>query len=250
MDLKVAIKKIKNSLKENLKVNSLLKTHSTQINDLSLEACLYRCKSRTISIQTVIDIGASDGRWSLVTKKYFPKAFYFLVEARKEHEESLVKVKNENNNFDYIISAAGDTIGNIYFDANNLFGGLASHKPFEYDCISISVPVTTIDYQVKDKALKPPFLLKLDTHGFEVPIFEGAKQSLQDTQLIVVETYNFKLTEDSLRFHEMCDYMEKNGFRCIDICEPLHRRKDQAFWQVDLFFVPSSNEVFNSNSFH
>ena len=250
MNLNLTLRKIKNSLKNSFKVNSLLKTHSTQINNLSLEACLSRCKSRGISIQTVIDIGASDGRWSLVTKKYFPKAFYFLVEARKEHEESLLKVKNENSKFDYIISAAGDMIGNIYFDANDLFGGLASHKPFKDDCISISVPVTTIDYQVKDKALKPPFLLKLDTHGFEVPIFEGAKQLLQDTQLIVVETYNFKLTEDSLRFHEMCDYMEKNGFRCIDICEPLHRFKDQAFWQVDLFFVPSSNEAFNSNSFH
>ncbi len=218
-----------------------------ETEQLSLEVALSRCRDKDIPIQTVIDIGASNGSWSLRCRPYFSNAFYFLIEARHEHEEALRKLKLKVERMDYIICAAGDSIGEAYFDATDLFAGLVSHSPLEQNCII--VPITTVDYQVAERQLKPPYLLKLDTHGFEVPIFEGAKQTLQQTNLIVVETYNFNLTSDSLRFHEMCYYMEKHGFRCIDICEPMHRISDRAFWQMDLFFIRSNHKIFTSNSY-
>lgn len=218
-----------------------------ETDQLSLEATLSRCRSKDLYIQTVIDIGASNGSWSLRCRNYFPQAFYFLIEARKEHEEALRHVKSKNDRIDYIICAAGDSIGETYFDATDLFGGLASHSPLDQNCII--VPITTVDYQVAERQLKPPYLLKLDTHGFEVPIFEGAKQTLQQTNLVVVETYNFNLTSDSLRFHEMCYYMEEHGFRCVDMCEPMHRISDKAFWQIDLLFIRSDHKIFDSNTY-
>lgn len=121
----------------------------------SMAAAISRTKSRGLTIQTVIDIGASDGRWSLATKKYFPEAVYFLVEARKEHEPALVKVKTKHQDIDYVIAAAGDKTGQCYFDASDLFGGLASHKPFDLNCIT--VPITTIDIEVQTRKLIPPF---------------------------------------------------------------------------------------------
>lgn len=217
--------------------------------NLSLEAALERCQHRNLEIQTVIDVGASDGRWSLLVQKYFPEANFFLLEARQEHEPALQQVISTQKNFDYLISAAGDTIGSIYFDASDLFAGLASHERFDYNCPTITVPVTTVDHQVQEKELQPPFFLKLDTHGFEVPIFEGARDTLRQTHLICVETYNFQLTQSSLRFHEMCDYLEKLGFRCIDLCDPLHRELDRAWWQIDLLFVPATDPAFQSNQY-
>jgi FkbM family methyltransferase len=216
-------------------------------NDLSLKSALSRCRKRNPLIGTVIDVGASDGRWSLAVRKHFPQASFFLVEAQDAHEKALRKVKGAQPRFDYLISAAGDTEGTIYFDAGDLFGGVASHEPLEENCIS--VPVVTIDALVRKRNLFPPFLLKLDTHGFEVPIFEGARQTLEKTALIVVEVYNFKLTESSLRFHEMCAYLEERGFRCIDMSEPMHRFSDGALWQMDLFFIPADSKEFASNSY-
>jgi len=43
--------------------------------------------------------------------------------------------------------------------------------------------------------------------------------------------------------------MEEHGFRCIDICEPLHRTGDKAFWQIDLFFIRSDHKIFDTNSY-
>jgi FkbM family methyltransferase len=212
-----------------------------------LRSALKRCERRGLDIGTIIDIGASDGRWSLEARRFFPRSSFFLVEAQTAHKKALDRLKAADAGVDYIISAAGNRNGEIYFDASSLFGGLASDAPFEQHCIA--VPVRTIDSLVEEKGLRPPYLLKLDTHGFEVPIFEGAHETMKQTALIIVETYNFKLTPESLRFHEMCAYLEARGFRCIDVCEPMHRPRDGAFWQVDLFFIPAGSGVFESNSY-
>ena len=214
---------------------------------ISLEGALERCRSRNPHIQTVIDVGASNGMWTEKCVKFFPEAYYLLVEAQEPHEEGLRQLKRSIPRMDYVLAAAGDRDGEIYFDNTELFGGLASHEPFAESCIT--VPVTTIDTQVKQRDLKPPFFLKLDTHGFEVPIFEGAKETLAQTKLLVVETYNFSVAPKALRFHEMCAYLEAKGFRCVDICDPLHRARDRALWQFDLFFVPEHDAAFESEEY-
>jgi FkbM family methyltransferase len=242
------IKSIKYIIKNLLQdIKEKFRNKGFEIDNYSLEAALSRSKWRNTDIKTVIDIGASDGRWSLVAKKYFPQAFYFLIEARQEHEAALKKVRSNHQNLDYLISAAGDKVGQCYFDASDLFGGLASHNPFDQNCIT--VPITTIDIEIQTRKLLPPFLIKLDTHGFEVPILEGANQTLKNSELVIIEAYNFQLTNDSLKFYELCGYMEQKGFRCVDFSEPVHRKKDKAFWQVDLFFIPFKNVIFDSNSY-
>jgi FkbM family methyltransferase len=214
---------------------------------LSLRSALKRCKRRGLQVGTIVDVGASDGRWALVAREYFPLAFCLLIEAQKDHKQALEKVKSRFSRFDYVIAAAGNHRGTTYFDAGDLFGGLASATPVGNN--SVTVPMVTVDEEVSRRNLSPPYLLKLDTHGFELPILEGAKNTLDSASLVVIETYNFKLTTDSLKFHEMCTFMESKGFSCVDLVQPMHRPGDHAFWQMDLVFIPSENAVFSSNSY-
>lgn len=213
---------------------------------LSLEAALRRRTKAGWRFATIIDVGASNGCWSRRARRFFPDAAIFLVEAQSTHGPALARFKSGARNVDYAMAAAGDRDGEIYFDASDPFGGVASHAPFP-GCLT--VPVRSIDSLVRERGLKPPFLLKLDTHGFEVPILEGARETLAQTGLIIVETYNFKVAAEALRFHEMCAWLEERGFRCIDLCEPMHRPKDGAFWQIDLFFAPAERGEFSSNSY-
>ena len=170
-----------------------------------------------------------------------------LIEAQEEHQNALEGLRKHSRYFDYVIAAAGNKQGKIYFNADDLYGGLASVTPVGKHCLS--VPMVTVDEEVSRRVLTPPFLLKLDTHGFEIPILEGAKKTLASASLVVIETYNFKLTSESLKFHEMCSYMESIGFSCIDLVDPMHRPSDKAFWQMDLFFIPSDDDVFKTNSY-
>jgi len=211
-------------------------------------SALKRISSRDIEINTIIDIGASDGRWSKEAMHYFPNASYFLIEANPQHEENLKKFKASHKNVDYILAAAGDIDGKAYFNNGDLFGGLASHEPSAPDkCIESLM--TTVDAQVRKNNLKPPFLIKMDTHGFEVPIIEGARKSLDSTNYLILETYNFKVTDDSLLFFEMCSYLEKKGFRPVDLYEPFFRPKDNFWWQIDLIFARSDIKELSDNTF-
>lgn len=211
-----------------------------------LDAALQRTVARKTEINTVIDIGASNGCWSEQVKPYYPQAAYLLVEANPYHKPALDKFKASHSNVDYVLAAAGDTEGEIYFDGTDPFGGLASHQASEKT--NLRVPVTTVDALCHQHQLLPPYLIKLDTHGFEVPIFEGAQAALKRANLLIVETYNFNIASNSLRFPQLCQYLENKGFRCIDMCDPLYRDHDQAFWQVDFFFAPESYAGFARDS--
>ena len=144
------------------------------------------------------------------------------------------------------MAAAGDRIGSLSFDAQDPLGGVASTTVAEG---MITVPATTIDHEVSARSLPGPFAIKLDTHGFELPILEGAKATLRETSLLVIEVYNFTLLPGALRFHEMCAYLAPLGFSPIDLCDPMYRPKDGAFWQCDLFFARNDIPELQSNTY-
>ncbi len=208
----------------------------------STDSALKRVLSRALPVSTVIDVGASNGMWSDVAMKHLPDAEYLLIEAQNCHKSDLESFCTARKNSRFVLAAAGDAQGEIYFDSSDPFGGVASKA--QTDWAAEKVPLTTVDFEVNKYGLKPPFLLKLDTHGFEVPIIEGAEATLQNTNLVVIETYNFRILGDSLLFYEMCEFMKNRGFGVIDISEPLWRDYDKSFWQIDLFFIPLSRPEF------
>jgi FkbM family methyltransferase len=216
-------------------------------NPFTMNHALKQCKTRNLNIATVIDVGASNGCWSADCMEHYPEAYYYLIEAQEPHKPDLEAFKQKHNNVNYVLAAAGNKVGEIYFDNGGLFGGLASDTPLAQS--HIVVPVTTIDTEVKKHQLKAPYLVKLDTHGYEVPILEGAAETLKNANLVIIETYNFKLTKDSLRFWEMCNYMSDLGFQPIDMVDFMHRKKDGAFWQMDTFFIKKDSIEFSSNSY-
>ena len=87
--------------------------------------------------------------------------------------------------------------------------------------------------------------MKLDTHGFEVPILEGAVRTLAETEVILIECYTFRIAPACLTFAEMCRYLGERGFRCIDLGDPLYRPHDDALWQMDLVFVRKDRPEFS-----
>jgi hypothetical protein len=102
---------------------------------------------------------------------------------------------------------------------------------------------------VQLKGCKGPFILKFDTHGFEVPILNGAVKTLQETHYIVMEVYNYRHTAGTLLFYEMCTLLDSLGFRCFNMADPMLRPLDGSLWQMDLFFARKSDAVFNDSRY-
>jgi FkbM family methyltransferase len=179
--------------------------------------------------------------------KYYPDCSYHLIEANPYHRRGLDRFARRHPRVSYSLAAAADYVGEIYFDESDPWSGVAVHQSTE--SAKQCFPCTTIDAEVVEHGLNGPYLLKLDTHGFEVPILDGARDTLQNTHTIVMETYNFHLNESSLTFWEMCEFLLKRGFRPIDLLEPIYRPKDSAFWQVDIVFARSDRPEFNDNKY-
>jgi FkbM family methyltransferase len=209
---------------------------------MSSKFAVQRVISRGIDISTVLDVGASDGRWSLSILKLFPGARYHLVEANAYHKPSLDRLIKKHDNFSYTLAVGSDQDGTVYFDPSNPFGGSAAK---EKRANMMEFPATTLDTEIEKFGLLPPYLIKLDTHGFELPILNGARNALNNTSLAVMETYNFQLQPNALKFYEMCEFMERRGFSVIDLSQPAWRPRDYAFWQMDIFFVPSQRHEFD-----
>lgn len=201
----------------------------------TMRGAIGALSNQDIPIHTIVDIGASDGHWAEMAMDFFPNANYLLIEAQKVHQDKLAAFVIKHTNAQYCLAAAGDKTGRIFFDAGNPFGGQASYQPYPQN--NIEVEVTTVDTQITQLGLNGPFLLKLDTHGFEVPIFKGATEALAHTEVIIVESYVQHLTEKSLTFAQMCSYLDAYGFRCIDAVDLEWRPFDNTLWQMDLVFI-------------
>ena len=205
-----------------------LKRYAAEKKRSHARAALKRMSSRGVTVKTVIDVGASDGRWSLATMDYFPDAKYLLVEANPVHQPALEAFCQTHSQATYELAAASDTSGTLQFDGSAPFGGSADPENLE----------TAIEV----KAV-------LDTHGHEVPILEGAENVLANASLVVIEVYCYQLTPTSLLFDEMVAYMRAKGFGVVDMSDPLWRPEDKCFWQIDLYFEPLTMPYLQKNTY-
>ena len=219
------------------------------IDRFSMFRALQRCKKRGIQVSSVIDVGASSGSWSKLCLNVYPKAFYLLIEAQQIRRVQLESFKKLIPNSNFYIAAAGDKNGKLFFDASEIEGGLASHSIIENVENLIEVDAFTIDFLVERDKIEGPYLIKLDTHGFELPIIDGAKKTLLNSNLVIIESYNQKLTNESLKFYELCSYMSKLGFEPIEIVDVSHRLYDESLWQMDIFFIKKDRPEFLHNKY-
>jgi FkbM family methyltransferase len=221
-------------------------SHSYLFKDL-LRA-LNNAKERGVFPNTVIDVGAAEGHWTLAAMNVWEQADYLLFEPLKERKEVLEELREKHTKVRYINAGAGRKNEQIsFYVSEDLDGsGVADKNSPLYNR---EVEVKSIDEEVSRLRLNGPYVIKLDTHGYEVPILEGAKKTLANTSLVIIECYTFHIAPESLLFWEMCDHMDKLGFRTVDMIDLMWRKKDKALWQLDLFFIPKTNPSFQSNSF-
>ncbi|PLX99373.1 MAG: hypothetical protein C0623_09900 [Desulfuromonas sp.] len=201
---------------------------------------------QNFNIKTVLDVGASNGCWSKECMDFFPEADYVLFEPQPVHGEALDSFNSQYKNTTIVKKAVGPSEGITFFHAADPFGGALSAKKTD---VTIEVDMTSIDSSVSKLQCEEPFLLKLDTHGYEKSILEGASKTLERTTALIIEAYNYKFTDEALLFWELCAFLADKGFRVIDLVDICHRKYDNSLWQMDLFFIRDSWEGFNYVSF-
>jgi hypothetical protein len=99
-----------------------------QFGALTLPNALKRWKSFPFTFNSVVDVGASDGRWSLHLEEIFPGKHHLLLDANDVHQAALKRVCASRSSWTYRLCAVGQTEGTYYFDASDPLGGHLSKK--------------------------------------------------------------------------------------------------------------------------
>lgn len=218
----------------------LVRTETTAyLNRLSLEGVLHQVATLG-SVQTVLDVGAAQGYWSVECSKQLPNATYILMEPLREYEPLLKQsvanipraschsVGVSNHSGERVIHVHPDLVGSSFYLEDEQ--GNVNGEPR-------TIRIETLDAMCQSSSAQAPYLLKIDVQGAELDVLEGAGTILPQTEFAIIETSFFRFYENGTTIVDLIAYMNERGFVPYDVFSHSYRPLDQALAQVDLCFV-------------
>lgn len=192
------------------------------------------------SPQTIIDVGAARGRWSLEVSTIWPAAHYLLIDPLVENKEELQNTCKELRRAEYIMSALTDKAGSVTLHVHPDLEGssLFLERENNINGTPREVPACSLDSLIGERNLLPPMLLKIDVQGAEIYVLKGVAQSLPSIEMIVLEVLLFDIYQGmGPQLFDTVIHMQSNGFVVWDIFGMGYRPLDNALCQVDIVFV-------------
>lgn len=188
---------------------------------------------------TLIDIGAAEGAFFLTRKHFnlFPRARHFFIDAMEENEHLYNKISSCFE-ADFAITALSCLEGsvNMRIDPNFYNTHIISVQNTEYSQIR-AIPLTTLDRLVQGRALKPPYILKLDVQGAELDVLRGALATLAQSVIVTTEIQIF-LERDNIV--ELLAFMQGMGFVLFDLTDQGYYPSNNVLYQCYATFIPKA----------
>ena len=204
----------------------------------SYRNALMRLKTRGLQFGTIIDVGAAKGEWAKLARKVWPDSGIHMVEAKPLWEQDLKALCEADDKISYTLAGASNNEGSGHFMiTEDPFGDAVTWHPSQTTLEILDIPLVRLDALAIRLGLHGPYLIKLDTHGTEVDILEGAEGILSETNALCIETYTMI---GQKRFPELSMHLGELGFMPVDIVEPLYRPKDKVLWQIDIVYQRAS----------
>ncbi|HEX2525366.1 MAG TPA: FkbM family methyltransferase [Geminicoccus sp.] len=216
----------------------------------SLASTLTRIRTNVDEIGTLVCLGSGKGDDSFSFVEHWPGARVLLIDMDERFRPVWAGLARKLPGLVGEVAALAEHDGEIGMRKTDQTGGIAVEGEIGAD--DQRVRSVRLDTLIAQHALPPPYFLKFDTHGAELPILAGATETLRQTAVIMMEAYNFKLGFTggrNLTFDEMSLHLKQQGFRCADLCDPLWRPGDGVLWQLHLFFLRSEHPTFASSSY-
>ena len=107
----------------------------------------------------------------------------------------------------------------------------------------LDVDMVTLDDIVNSFLnLEKPVLLKLDVQGYERNVLDGARETLQYVDSLVLEVPFVQLYDEQLLFPELNDYLERLDFHFV---APLYANasSDHSIIEMDVLYHPGKRHI-------
>jgi FkbM family methyltransferase len=198
-------------------------------------------KSKGFNPTTIVDVGVATDTEDLY--RHFPSARYLFVEPLAEFEPSLQKLCQQYNGT-YMLAAAGSKDGELTIHVSPDLGGTSKFELANaeiFDMKARTVPQFTIDTMWKALDLSGPALLKIDVQGAELDVIAGAKQTLTNFEVIILEVGMIETYVGQPIFHEYIAFMAQRDYVVYDIIHTGYGDTG-SLNQIDLVFVKRTGQ--------
>ncbi len=201
----------------------------------------------------IVDVGANHGTWTRETLKYFPEAYYTLIEPQEWLKPSLQDILDSNSKVSFNAVGAGDKSGSFMFTIvdrdDSCSFRYTEEEAKEGGFKQVKIPIVTLNEIVAKNATLPfPDLVKVDAEGLDINVLEGASDLMGKTEVFLVEAALFCKEFDN-NFLKMVDYMDKKGYSLFEITDLNRPFQLQVLWLVEIAFVKKGGIIdgFNMN---
>jgi FkbM family methyltransferase len=223
----------------------------------ALDSFFSLLKERRFAPKHVVDVGANHGKWTRTALRYFPDAYYTLVEPQdylRTHVQDLLA--RDGGRIRWIGTGAGDKPGTLTFfhwshrdDASSFaytpeVAKAAGLRPEE-------VPVTTLNEIIRTSDAPFPDMVKIDAEGFDLRVLAGASELVGKTDIFLIEARIF-LAKDYLvdpnevwgnTLGNAINAMAHAGYRILDITDLNRSPKYGVLWLCEVAFLRNESHL-------
>jgi FkbM family methyltransferase len=204
----------------------------------TLPEVLAHLKRLGVAPRTIVDVGVARGTPELYAA--FPGVPLLLVEPLAEHEDDLKRIVAARPGSRYALAAGGPEPGELEIAVHRVTACssvLGDRDPEGEPAQRRTVPVERVDDLVREHALAAPFLVKVDVEGAELQVLEGARATLEQTDVVLLEVSFFQLVPGGAQLADVVAWMAAAGFSAYDLYSGHTRPLDGALAQIDMAFV-------------
>jgi len=204
--------------------------------------CFRRMRMRGVIPATIIDVGASDGRWTGECRSVFPDAGYALFDPLPENRAALERLADDVPSISVWNGALGAQCGRLRLHAHGDQSSYFGSDDFSGE--PIDVEMRTLDSFLEPMAFKGPMLIKADVQGYELEVLRGAARCLEMTEVLLLELSFRQTYRDSPLAHDVIAEVARAGFRIYDICS-YAQYSGSELDQADVVFARANSALFS-----
>jgi FkbM family methyltransferase len=214
-------------------VKSFLHSRGYRLVPRALDAKTLYERLLAEDFQTVIDVGAHEGKTVEQWINDFPHAHVHAFEPSPSSFQTLQKVAQRTpDRVTAWNSALGATDETATLHLHSDHTSSSSLLPRTDYCaevmpvtrveVPVDVAVRRLDTVLENAHFAEPALLKLDVQGYEDKVLAGATNTLKRVKFVLSEISIAPVYEDQCDFDKLHVLLSQNGFRFIGFLEQFH----------------------------
>jgi FkbM family methyltransferase len=194
----------------------------------------------------VIDVGANRGNWTRLAVKFFPNAYYTLVEPQNELRRYSEDLFKRGHRIQWVNCGVADKEGTLAFTVSHR-DDASSFVPDQNTAKrggnrQINVAVKTLNEIVALSSAGLPDMVKIDAEGFDLKVLSGASDLLGKTEIFLVEAIIFGSNYENT-LSAVMEKMSNAGYRMIDITSLNRSPKTWLLWLCEIAFIRNGSRL-------